>query len=238
MDLGPRRAVLQGPSIDTTRIARIWFAATGSVVVSGILISCILAGSNSSGHFGTPAARVFNVFCFFTIQSNVLVGVTSFLLVIRLDRNSTWFAALRLVALVGIIITFIVYHVALRHLLDLENWSLLADQIEHNLVPLATIAGWVLFGPRGIASRRTVWLSLMFPALYMAFTVIRGEIVHWYPYSFTDVNSLGYGPVLLNAVWVAIVYLAVAATAAGLDGPIARIQGAKQPLPSPPTTLP
>jgi hypothetical protein len=47
-----------------------------------------------SSLFAATAGRVFNVFCFFTIQSNLLVAVTSILLLIRCDRTTEVFWAL------------------------------------------------------------------------------------------------------------------------------------------------
>jgi hypothetical protein len=39
--------------------------------------------------FPLTARRVFNVFCFFTIQSDLLVAATSILLLIRAERSSS-----------------------------------------------------------------------------------------------------------------------------------------------------
>jgi hypothetical protein len=202
--------------------ARVWFGATAAAAAIGIGIQAVLVAGNSSGHFGTPAARVFNLFCFFTVESNVIVCVTTLLLAMRLERSSAIFAVFRLVGVVAITITGIVYHVALAHLLELEGWNLVADQLLHTAVPIMAVAGWLLFGPRGLTSRTVVWLSLLFPALYMIFTTIRGEIVKWYPYPFANVSRLGYGKVSLNAFWIMLLCLGVAAGAAALDGFLTR----------------
>ena len=78
------------------RWARAWFGVTAAAVFGGIILQAILVANNSSGHFGTPSARVFNMFCFFTVDSNTIVGITSLLLAISRARTSTVFATLRL----------------------------------------------------------------------------------------------------------------------------------------------
>lgn len=59
--------------------------------------------------------------------------------------------------------------------------------------------------------RRVMWLSLVFPIAWCFFTSIRGELVGWYPYHFIDVGVLGYTKVAVNCLWVAVLYLGVAA---------------------------
>ena len=67
-------------------------------------------------------------------------------------------------------------------------------------------------------SARIAWLSLIFPICWLAFTLIRGAIAHWYPYPFIDVTQLGYGRAAVNCVWVALLMLGLAAGATVLDG--------------------
>ena len=84
--------------------------------------------------------------------------------------------------------------------------------------PVMTVVGWLLIGPRGIVSRRVAWLSVIFPVCWLAFTLIRGAIVHWYPVPFIDVTQIGYGRALLNCVPPPLFTLGLAAAATVLDG--------------------
>ena len=83
----------------------------------------------------------------------------------------------------------------------------------HTVVPVLAVAGWALIGPRRRFSRRIAWLSLIFPVCWLAFTLIRGAIAHWYPYPFIDVTQLGYGLTAVNCVWMALLFLGLAAGA-------------------------
>jgi hypothetical protein len=60
--------------------------------------------------------------------------------------------------------------------------------------------------------------SLLFPVLWLAYTLVRGAIWKWYPYPFLDVSSHGYARVVVNALVVAVVFGVVAALFAVGDG--------------------
>jgi hypothetical protein len=204
--------------------ARGWFALTSLMVLAGVIIQLFVTGGLEAGFFHTRAGRVLNVFCFFTIQSNLIVGGTCLLLALSPARSSIVFKSFRLTGVVAIIITGLVYHAVLRHLFDLESWALVADNLIHTVVPVMAVAGWLMFGPRGLTSRRVKWLSVIFPVAWLAFTLIRGAFVHFYPYPFVDVSKIGYGRALVNCAWVAVIYLGIAAGATALDQWLVRIR--------------
>jgi hypothetical protein len=199
--------------------ARSWFAATAFCAFAGVVISAVNAANSSIGHFHPAAARAANTFAFFTIESNLLVGLGSLLLAIRPNRrSSTSFAVLRLSGLTAITVTGIVFHAVLARTLDLAGWEAFGNELVHTVVPIMTVVGWLVAGPRGLISARTVWLSLIFPLGWLAFTLIRGAIAHWYPYPFIDVTKLGYFKAAINCVWVAVLLLGLSAGAKLLDG--------------------
>ncbi len=208
--------------------ARVWFGATAGCVLAGVLISAITAANNTTGHFHPALARAANAFAFFTIQSNLLVGVATLLLALRFDRSSTAFAVLRLSGLVAITITGVVFHAVLAQTLDLKSWDAVGNQLVHTVVPVMAIVGWLLVGPRKLASARIAWLSLIFPICWLAFTLIRGAIVHWYPYPFIDVTQLGYGRAAVNCVWLALLMLGLAGGATVLESRLAPSRRAHQ----------
>lgn len=205
--------------------ARPWFAATALAVLAGLIIQIGVSSGNTSVFGGTPLGRSLNVFSFFTIQSNLIVGITTLLLALDPHRSSTVFRVFRLIGVVAITVTFVVFHVALSHLLDLETWAEAANQLLHTVVPVLAIAGWLMFGPRGLTSAAIARLSVLFPVFYMAFVLIRGPLnSDWYPYPFADVKTLGYLKVAINGVWISLLFVALAAGATALDGRLARVR--------------
>ena len=206
----------------SARWARPWFAATAACAVVGVIISVFTSRNNTGGFFADPTARAFNTFAFFTVQSNLIVAATTLLLAIRLVRRSMAFRTARLIGLVCITVTGVVYHVALASLLDLESWDLVGDQLVHTVVPIMTVVGWLAFGPRGQLSKRVAWLSLTFPVAWLAFTLIRGAAVGFYPYPFIDVTRLGYARTAVNCVWVSLLLLGLAGAATAIDDRLSR----------------
>jgi hypothetical protein len=140
----------------TVSPARLWFGSTAAAVFAGLVVQVLVVATAAHSPWSSIPARIFNVFCYFTIQSNVIVGVTSLMLAVRLDRRSSAFAVCRLVGVVAITITGIVYHVAVAHLTEFDSWALVADQLTHTVVPIATVVGRLLFGPREELFYRTI----------------------------------------------------------------------------------
>ncbi len=207
--------------------ARTWFGVTATCVLVGIILNVIAAAKNTSpayvaGIFYSPSARVFNQFTYFSLLCNLIVGGTSALLALRLDRSSTIFRKFNLTGLVGIVITGVVYHVLLARLTNLETVGIISNQLLHTVIPILAVAGWLLFGPRGHFSRGIVWLSLIFPACWITFTLIRGAIMDWYPYPFVDVSKLGYLGVTLNCIAIGVALFTLAAGAKAVDRRLTR----------------
>jgi hypothetical protein len=190
--------------------ARAWFGVTALTVGAGIVVQLFATADVENGRFAALHSRLFNVFCFFTVQSNMIVGATCLLLALRLDRRSTTFRVFRLAGLLGITVTFVVFHVALKKLQDLTGSAAVADFLLHTLSPLLCVVGWVVLGPRGWVTSRVVGLSLLFPLGWLTFALIRGPIVDYYPYPFLDVDEHGYPRVLLNCLVVALLFAGLA----------------------------
>lgn len=205
---------------DTT--ARAWFCLTALVVFVGLAVQLVVTAGIRGGHFPGLGPRLFNLFCFFTIQANLIVGVTCLLLAVRLDRRSTVFGVFRLSGLIAIIITFLVFHTALKELQDLKGSAAFADLLLHTLSPVMCAAGWLVFGPRRLITRKVAFLACVFPLCWSLFTLVRGPLVDFYPYPFVDVRRLGYSRVLLTGVGIGALFLALAAAAAAVERMLSR----------------
>ncbi|HEY3606749.1 MAG TPA: Pr6Pr family membrane protein [Pseudonocardiaceae bacterium] len=203
-------------------MARVWFGMTALVVLVGLVVQAMVTARATGGVFPTAGGRLVNLLFFFTIDSNVIVGVTSMLLALRPQRTSTLFRVLRLDGIVAIAVTFVVFHVALAGLQELSGSAAVADALLHTASPVLCVLGWLLFGPHQRGGSRLVALSLIFPLCYIAVTLVRGPIVDFYPYPFLDVRMHGYLSVLVNAVVVGVLFLCLAAGVTALDNWLVR----------------
>lgn len=204
------------------RPARAFLAFHAVVVLVAIAVQIPITAGDADGLFPTPQGRVANLFTFFTIQTNVIVAVTCLALAIAPERRSTAVRALRLDALLGIIVTGLVFHVVLSGLYTFDGAEWYTNQVFHTVSPLLTVIGWVVFGPRGLIDLRTVVWSLVFPLAWLALTLVRGALTGWYPYPFIDVDDLGYAAVAVNSLGITAMFGVLAAGAMGLDRLLAR----------------
>jgi hypothetical protein len=139
----------------------------------------------------TLGERMVRLVGYFTIQANVLVAVTVFTLVRDPARDGRVWRVIRLAAVVGITVTMTIHWFLLRPLLDLAGWSYLCDLLLHVVVPLLAVLGWLIFGPRPRVTITVVLLGLIWPAGWLAYTLIRGGVTGWYPYPFLNPGVLG-----------------------------------------------
>jgi hypothetical protein len=160
----------------------------------------------------------------------VIVGATTLLLAINPARSSAVYRVFRMMGLIGITVTFVVFHVALSHLLDLDTWAEAANQLQHTAVPVLAVVGWFAFGPRRLTSASIAKLSVLFPGFYMAFALVRGAFDGFYPYPFANVTNLGYLKVVINGFWIALLFVALAAGATALDTRLATPPTTAQPI--------
>ena len=162
--------------------------------------------------------RLVRFVSYLTIWFNALVAGTELVLAANAERSGgRVFRALRLDALVLAVGGGSVHWFLLRPLLDLDGADYLADKLLHIVVPVLCLVGWLVFGPRGLITPRDVAAFLVLPVGWLVYTLVRGEIVDWYPYPFIDVGEHGYAVVLLTCVGVSALMLALALGAMWLD---------------------
>jgi hypothetical protein len=201
-----------------TTLGRIWAAVTAAVVIAGLALQVVVTTNGHEGFYPDNPERVLNMFAYFTIQSNLLLGGTVLLLVLQPDRpRGAVFNTLRLNGVLCIAVTGIVYNLVLAGLYDLKGLAVVTDFLLHTLSPILGVLGWLLFGPRRAIDWRIAAWSIVYPLLWVIFTLVRGAYVGFYPYPFMDVGQHGYPRVLLNCLLIAVLFLALAAGATTLD---------------------
>ena len=201
------------------RLASSWNLAIAVLVSVALLVQLWIAirvSATPPGHAvgtlrGTPTAnRVLRVLNFFTIQSNILSGVTSAHLARNPNRDGRIWRAVRLAALFGITVTGIVYGTVLSKVHEPHGWQeTTTNAVFHYIVPIMMVLGWLLFGPRRRIEGRTIAWAMLWPVAWFTYILIYGRITKWYPYPFVDVTTHGYGRVVVNAILVVTVLLAV-----------------------------
>lgn len=200
------------------RTGRLWFAFTALTVLVAMVIQVRAVARAETGFFDSDLERIANIFCFFTIWSNLLVGATSALMAVRLRRPQRLFQVVHLTSVIMITVTFVVVIVALDPITQYEGKAAQADFLTHKLVPVLAVVGWVIFTPRRLVTLEVVRASVVIPVVWLGFTLLRGPFASdFYPYPFVDVADLGYVRVVIDCAVVAALFLGLALGARALD---------------------
>ena len=205
--------------------ARVWHALTFAVAAFAVILQLVLVLKGHE-HLGETevvsrpdlGTRIVRFASYLTIWSNVMAALTVGTLALDPARDGRVWRAFRLF---GVVILFgggLVHFFLLRPLLDLEGADLLADKLLHIVVPLLVVIGWLVFGPRNRVTRADVGRFMIVPTVWLAYTLIRGAFVDWYPYPFIDVNEHGYPQVLATGIGLGLVMLGLGLLAQWLDG--------------------
>ena len=185
--------------------ASVYRIAFGTLVL--VAIATEFSAAASRPHFN-PA----NFFSFFTIVSNTFGALVFLYAVLR--PASLRLDLFRGAAVTALTIVGVVFAIALAGLeSEIIPW---VNTVLHDVMPIAAVADWVIVPPSRRLTFREGLTWLVLPLLYVAYTLIRGALVHWYPYPFLDANAIGYPALFANCTaigaFAVVVVLAVIAT--------------------------
>nr|WP_269154821.1 Pr6Pr family membrane protein [Pseudomonas bijieensis] len=161
-----------------------------------------------------------NFFSFFTVLTNTLVAVVlTWELNPRQSPARRWFLwpSVRSGIAVSIALVSLAYNLLLRHLWQPEGWQFVADELLHDVMPLLYIVYWWLYVPKGTLRLGHIGLWMIYPLVYFAYVLLRGDLLAAYPYPFIDVANLGYPQVFINAGGILAGFVGIALAVVGVD---------------------
>jgi len=164
-----------------------------------------------------------NFFSFFTIESNLLVFTTLLLSAIAtaMSKNGR-LDILRGAVTVYILIVGIGFSLLLAGLEDTALTAVPWDNtVLHYIIPIAALVDFMIDRPRHALSFKKSLTWLLFPIIYVVYSLTRGAVTGWYPYPFLDPATKGYGSVAATIV-------GLLALALGLTWVITKLSGARK----------
>ncbi|MFI5005639.1 MAG: Pr6Pr family membrane protein [Solirubrobacterales bacterium] len=177
-------------------------------VLAGLALAAIVYGL-VVGLEG-PRWSTADYFSYFTELSNLLAAGIFLAGALRpRESRSPAFELLRGAAVLYMLTTGIVYAALLSGAHDSSPW---ANTVLHQVMPIAVALDWLIDPPRSpLEPRRAALRWMAFPALYIAYTLLRGPLAHWYPYFFVSPHHPGgYLRVAVNCVAIALGQVAMA----------------------------
>jgi hypothetical protein len=172
-----------------------------------------LLGNPDQGALG----RIFDFFTYFTQWSNILVAVIMWMLVANPRRNGKVFRVLRLDTILMISVTGIIYQGLLAASAKNVGLEVVTNFFLHQLTPIVVVVVWLLVGPRRQFKWVDIPLALILPIVWAIFALVRGAVIHAYPYGFLNVDKHGLGTVIITVIAIAIFGVIISAIYLGLD---------------------
>jgi hypothetical protein len=178
-------------------------------------------GDYASGLAGAPE-RLIDLFSYFTIWSQIVVGVVMTLLYLNPGRDGKLFRVFRLDSILMITVTGVVYNLLLGPNYPPQGLNQISSPIQHTITPLITVLVFVIAGPRGWITLKNILAALVVPIVYVFYTLTRGAIIGKYPYDFFDVITEGYAYVLIFVMGILFASIIVAGFYWGIDKVLSR----------------
>lgn len=159
-------------------------------------------------------------FSFFTVLTNTLVAVAlSCALSQRQSAGHRFFRDPVVCSgiAVSIAVVGIAYNILLRHLWHPQGWQFIADELLHDVMPLTFLAYWWLCVPKGLLRLKHVLLWALYPIVYFAYILLRGDVIGDYMYPFIDIGTIGFTKAFINALGVLLGFVVIALILVGMD---------------------
>ena len=184
----------------------------GSIVIAllgwfAIISQYLIAISKPEANFWESTETYFS---YFTVLTNTLVAI--YLTVQSIDSwrkkpELFWNQPGVLTALtVYISIVGLVYQVALRHLYHPTGLSKVGDELFHSIIPILMILYWFFYEKKKDVAIKNLPKWLMYPLIYLIYTLIHGAFTGFYPYPFVNVTEIGMQNVLLNSLYLLVLF--------------------------------
>lgn len=200
--------------MDGARRILLWLIA-----VIGFLSCALQLYLNMAAHPDhTPLWRLVDFLSYFTNTTAILATAVGILALARPSSALAQPGAVTATA-IYILVVAVTYQWLLRQ--ETHGLRLVANTGVHQLLPALVILLWLLFTPKAGLRWAEPLTWLIYPAVYIAWTLAHGAATHRYPYFFADVDKLGYPHALLNGAGFLLAFygLGLTAVAAGRIGP-------------------
>lgn len=160
-------------------------------------------------HHGFDAV---NFFSYFTNLSNIFFAImllVGAVFLIRRREPTITGDLIRGAAVVAMAVVGLVYFALLR---DEDLGTLLpwVNVVVHMIMPVVAVADWLYEPPKTPLTVRHLGFWLIYPLLYLIYTLIRGAVVGFYPYPFLNPAKVGgAGVVMAYCLAIFVVFLLI-----------------------------
>lgn len=183
-------------------------------LVRGATALGILVALTAQFLFGSdfPMFSALNFFSYFTVLSNVSAMVVLGVLAARPELEGDRVTSLaRGAVTLYMAVTGIVYNLLLAPVAaDVSTNLQWVNVIVHVVGPIVVVVDYLLAPPplRPTVTETATWL--VFPALWLVYTMVRGPIAEWYPYPFLDPDQESTGSIIVTCAGILVAFVVLA----------------------------
>lgn len=162
--------------------------------------------NNSEFTFFGAAIRFFS---FFTILTNSIVAICSAVILFGGKFRATAFfnkTSTISAITVYILIVGIVFNVVLRPIINLTGLHLIVSEIFHTVAPALFLLFWIFYRGKEKMSFKLISMWLIYPIVYIVYTLFHGILTDFYPYPFIDITKLGFPVAITNGLFVLLAF--------------------------------
>jgi hypothetical protein len=164
-------------------------------------------------------------FVFFSIDSSIfagIVGVIGAMVLLSGRKESERLQTIRLVATVSMIIVGVVYHALLGDsAVDPQDigyeWPRIPNLVIHTWAPVAVVIDYFISIKSAVPKwRKALWV-IVYPLVWLTFSIVRGLLDGWWPYWFINPNSeIGVSGMITYIVIIATAFVTLGFLVSGL----------------------
>ena len=196
----------------TKVIERYTLLIIGMLALFGVSVQFIISINRAIAEDNSVSQVVINMLGYFTILTNTFAAAV--LTILGLLPNSKIGKVFSTPEVFGCVVSSMLWVGIGFHLLLSDYWSpdgmeAVSNYLNHYIVPSSLLIIWLIFPPETQISKRTPLLWEIYPVIYGAYIIIRGEIINKYPYPFFDINVIGYPKALWNGLVILLVILGI-----------------------------
>ena len=154
-----------------------------------------------------PLLEGMDMFRYFTIQSNFIVGGYFLLAALHPIKNNPSFQKILGGVMIYITITFFVYMILLEPIYSPQGLQLVGSILCHYITPILVIAYTMFYKNDYHFVNKDIKLWIIYPLVYLLFLLLHGLITNDYIYPFFQVSNVGVIGLIIVVLFMVVFFL-------------------------------
>lgn len=210
----------------TLRTVLLWFGAIAGPIT--LLARTYLTLTSRLENGDSLVGALAFLLTFFTVLTNLMMALCYVAALTKWSWLSWWDRPFARGLTAGSIVMVSVYYILF--LSGLETHTGIDNVLNiymHYLAPWLFVLWWLLTPEHGTLRFADIPRMLVYPLVYLVVVMIRGALVHEYPYPILNADTLGYGQVAIGCLGMLVGFVLIYTATVAIDRWLGRRQAAQ-----------